>query len=112
MEYNKTSIELFMYDIIAIIDKGHKESVDEVEKQIDNNNISQYILKKYNNLTMIDLESSDTNKLTSQRIDDINRAYEYNLSYIMGNESRKFGITKEDNGLLLLVAVGIMILGS
>mgnify|MGYP001248589300 CR=1 FL=1 len=111
MDFNKTSIELFMYDLIAIIDKGHKENIEEVEKQIDNNNIAQYILGKYKDLTMINLESYYTNDLIKSRIEDINEAYLYNSDYVQGNESRKFGITKENNGLLLLVAIGTMIIG-
>ena len=111
MEFNKTSIELFMYDLISIIDKGYEESIEEVEKQIDIENIAQYILGKYKDLTMINLQSADTNNLTKSRIQDINNAYLFNNDYVMGNESRKFGITKENNGLLLLVAVGTMILG-
>lgn len=111
MSIEKKSIELFLYDLIAIIDKGYTETIEEIEKQIDENNIGQYILDKYKEITMLSLGDAKNNIIINDRINCINKAFWDSLSYISGNESRKLGIDNKENGLLLLVATGIMIMG-
>ena len=89
MEFvNATSIELFMYDVISIIDKGYKETIEEIENQIENRNIAQYIIEKYKDIVM--MENSDTNTLIKNRIITINDSYLDHLEYTNSNESSYF----------------------
>lgn len=93
-------IKGFAFDIIAIIANGGKEDISKVEEEIQESRIVNYIYNKYSDRTMITLDQN-----CPYDINEWNRQLSNYSGWVEGNESRKFGITKNDDGLLLLLGL-------
>ncbi|MCR2042627.1 hypothetical protein NSA23_00720 [Anaerosalibacter massiliensis] len=88
----------FVLDIIRLVDKGYKESKEDVKQAIEKENIVQYIVNKYSDEIEV-IESP----ILEKRIKEINQKYWGALGYI-----------KDDNindGLLYLIDTSVKILG-
>lgn len=93
-------LELLGYEIIALISKGKKETITEIEKQMENENVLHYIREKYAG----DLFNPFTDDM-QYNYSDWNKAFAKYSGWIEGNESRKYGVENEDEGLLLLLSL-------
>ncbi|MFQ9544982.1 MAG: hypothetical protein ACLR02_08200 [Clostridium sp.] len=92
-------INFFIMDIISIIDKGHIETVEKIEEEIFKKNVVNYICNKYSDIVEVPI---------NENIYDIakwNQELFGYSGYVEGNESSKYGIENNDNGLLLLLAL-------
>ncbi|BDR66990.1 hypothetical protein K144312032_12180 [Clostridium tetani] len=92
-------LKLLAYGIISLISNRYTETIEKVEEELDNNNLVTYLNKKYKNNFMVDFESSTYN------ICELNEYFQNYSEYIQGNESRKFGIVREEDGLLLIISL-------
>lgn len=93
-------IKNFAFDIIALIADGEKESIKDIEKEIKDNKIINYICNKYSNKMMLVLDENFPYDIEAWNQELLNYT-----SWVEGNESRKFGIIKKDDGLLLLLGL-------
>ena len=84
-------LELLGFEIIDLVSCGYKETISEIENQIENESIVQYIREKYKD--NMPYNYADWNKALAK----------YSV-WIRGQERRKYGIENEDDGLLLLLA--------
>ena len=92
-------LELLGFEIIDLVSCGYKEAISEIENQIENENIVQYIREKYkDNLSNTFSDNMPYNYA------DWNKALAKYSGWIRGRERRKYGIENEDDGLLLLLA--------
>lgn len=98
-------LKSFSFDLIAIIAHGNKEKISVIENEIENRNITNYLYSKYSNLMMIPLNNDCIYDLESW-----NRELSEYTGWVEGNESRKFGIINDDDGLLLLLGLVIDLL--
>lgn len=96
---NLKGIGLFVLEIIGLISSGEKEKVSDIEKHIDNNDVVEYIYNKYKNKFSIHFDGSTYSNSA------INKYFNNYSGYIEGNESRKYGIFNEEDGLLLIIAL-------
>lgn len=93
-------INLFAFEIIALVSAGHKETISEIVNHMLDNDLVNYIYEKYE-----DQFSVDFGKESVYDIESYNQFFFEISSYVNGNESRKYGIVNENDGLLLIVAV-------
>lgn len=94
----KTSIQLFIWEVIGLIDQGVNEPIESVNNAMSEGNIANYIYDKH---------GDKMQSLVEKRLNDINTEYFDISSYASGNEYRKFAVQDENNGLLLLVSIGL-----
>ncbi|WMJ81236.1 hypothetical protein RBU49_02990 [Clostridium sp. MB40-C1] len=92
-------IDVLAFEIIALISNGNTETITKVEEELDNNNLVTYLSTKYKENFMVDFVNG------AYDIEELNQYFADFSGYIQGNESRKFGITNENNGLLLIVGL-------
>ncbi len=93
-------INSFALEIIALISKGYKETIEEIENNMYKGNLVNYLYDKYEKHFDFDFGKNS--------IYDINLFNEFFFdmsSYVNGNEKRKYGIVNENDGLLLVVAI-------
>ena len=92
-------IGLFQLEVLHLISIGKKESIETIEKHIDDGNLFEYIFNKYRDefSTVFDNGTYDNEAL--------NLYFHNYIGYIQGNESRKYGIMNETDGLLLIPAL-------
>ena len=93
-------LQLFGLEIIALISQGKVETIEEIEKHIDNCDLVQYVRDKYHD-DMFNTFEEDC----PYNLDDWNKAFSEYSGYIQGNERRKYGICNDNEGLLLVVAL-------
>lgn len=92
-------LELLGFEIIDLLSCGYKETISEIENQIESESIVQYIREKYkDNLSNTFSDNMPYNYA------DWNKALAKYSGWIRGRERRKYGIENEDDGLLLLLA--------
>lgn len=92
-------LELLGFEIIDLVSCGYKETISEIENQIESESIVQYIREKYkDNLSNTFSDNMPYNYA------DWNKALAKYSGWIRGRERRKYGIENEDDGLLLLLA--------
>lgn len=92
-------LELLGFEIIDLVSCGYKETISEIENQIEIESIVQYIREKYkDNLSNTFSDNMPYNYA------DWNKALAKYSGWIRGRERRKYGIENEDDGLLLLLA--------
>lgn len=91
-------IKIFTFDLIHIISTGATETITRVEEEIDKQNIINYIFKKYADRVSMTYDDSCMYDLEAW-----NKELSDFSEWVKGNEARKFRITGENNGLLLLV---------
>ncbi len=83
----------------GLVSENCYETIKEIEKQIEEENIVEYIGKKYKDKVDFSLFNQDG----PYPPNEINRFFLNQHWYIHGNESRKFCVS--DNGLCLITAV-------
>lgn len=88
------------FDVLALIANGEKETIKKIEEEIAKNNITNYLHEKYSENMMIPLGKDCIYDLKAWNENFLNYS-----GWVEGNESRKFGITNEDDGLLLLLGL-------
>lgn len=93
-------IKGFAFDILALIASGERETIEKIEEEISNGNVTNYINEKYPDKMMIQL-----GKDCIYDLDAWNKNFTDYSGWVEGNESRKFGITNKDDGLLLLLGL-------
>ncbi len=102
---NLHGIKLFAFDIISILADGEKEEISKVEEEMSNGKIVNYIYEKYKEHMMLDLGPN-----SSYDIEAWNKHFSDLSGWIDGNESRKLGIQKKEDGLLMLLGLTIELL--
>lgn len=90
----------FGFDIIALIADGRKETITKIEDETCNGRIVNYIYSKHSDRMMLTIDES-----CPYDIENWNKQFSDYSGWVEGNESRKFGITNEDDGLLLLLGL-------
>lgn len=93
-------INMFALELVALVSQGCIETISDVEKHMYDNDLVYYIYDKYNDKFNVDFGRS-----SKYDIESYNQFFYDMSSYINGNESRKYGIVNENDGLLLIVAV-------
>lgn len=93
-------LKAFGFDIISIIADGKKETIAKIEEEISNSNIVNYIYSKYSDSMMLTLDEN-----SPYDIDNWNMQISDYSGWVEGNESGKFGIVKDNDGLLLLLGL-------
>ncbi len=93
-------INMFALEVVALISAGHKETISEVEKHMYDNDLVYFIYEKYE-----DSFETDFGRNSKYDIESYNQFFWDMSGYINGNESRKYGIINENDGLLLIIAV-------
>ena len=88
-------IGLFSLDILHLISIGKKESISEIEQHFDNGDVVEYLNKKYAADFMVKFDDHTYDNKA------INKYFSNYAGYISGNESGKYGIVNDDDGLLL-----------
>ncbi len=92
-------IKVFAFDLIHIISTGATETINKIEDEMDNENITNYIFSKY-----ADEVQMPYNDECIYDLDCWNEELSKYSCYIRGKEERKLGIINENDGLLLLLA--------
>lgn len=94
-----TGIGLFSLEILHLISSGARETLEDIEKHISDNDLVQYLNNKYDEEFFV--------KFDNQTYDNaqINKYFNNYDGYIQGNERRKYGIINKDDGLLLILAL-------
>lgn len=92
-------IGVFQLQILHLISIGANESFESIEKNIDENTLIEYIYNKYQDEFSIPFDNSLYDNET------LNQYFHDYTGYIQGNESRKYGIMNESDGLLLVLAL-------
>lgn len=100
-------IQIFGFELIALIAQGKTEDIDTIETQIENENIVRYIRDKYKNDMSNTFEED-----CPYNIDDWNKEFSEFSAYVKGNERRKWGIVNREDGLLLLLALTLELVSS
>lgn len=93
-------INMFALELITLISAGSKETITEIEKHMYDNDVVFYIYEKYQNKF-----SANFGRNSMYDIESYNQFFYDMSSYVNGNESRKYGIVNEHDGLLLIVAI-------
>lgn len=92
-------LDLLSLEIISLISNGKTETIAKVEEELDNNSLVTYLNKKYKEYFMVDFGSG------TYDINELNKYFQDYSGYVQGNESRKFGVVRNDDGLLLIIAL-------
>ncbi len=92
-------IGLFHLEVLHLISIGKQESIEAIEKAIDDGNLIEYIYNKYRSEFFVSFDNVVYDNET------LNSYFQNYSGYISGNESRKFGIMNDNDGLLLILAL-------
>ena len=92
-------IGLFQLEVIHLISIGKKESIADIEESLMNGNLIEYVFNKYKN----DFCVKFNNEIYDNKV--LNSYFTNYNGYIQGNESRKYGIMNDMDGLLLILAL-------
>lgn len=92
-------IDVLAFEIIALISNGYTETITKIEEELDNNNLVAYLNIKYRENFMVDFVNG------AYDIKELNQYFADYSGYIQGNESRKFGIFNENDGLLMVISL-------
>lgn len=92
-------IGFFQLEVLHLISIGKKESIETIEKHIDEGNLIEYIFNKYRDEFSIVFNNETYDN------EALNLFFQNYSGYVQGNESRKYGIMNETDGLLLILAL-------
>ena len=98
-ENTLAGLGLFSLEIIHLISLGKKEKINEIEQHFASNDVVQYLSQKYDEDFWVKF---DNNTYDNR---EINKFFNNYVGYIEGNESRKYGIMNDNDGLLLMLAL-------
>ena len=96
---NLKGLGLFMIGLVELVGSGVKESITTIEKHIDDNDIVEFLSQKYDDILSIKFDNSIYDNKA------INKYFSNYSGVVDGNESRKFGVSNEEDGVLLLIAL-------
>lgn len=98
-EKSLKGLGLFVENIVHLISIGKSETITDIEQHFEDKDVVEYLYHKYaeNFFTQFDN--------TTYSNENINNYYYNYFGYINGNESRKYGIMKENDGLLLIISL-------
>lgn len=92
-------LKILAYELIATISQGHTETITKVEEELGKNKLVSYLNEKYKEYWMVNFESGPYD------INELNNCFTELDGYVQGNESRKYGIVREEDGLLLMLSI-------
>lgn len=87
-------LSCFAFEVLYLISSGKKEKWGVIEEKISQNKLATYIVEKYGNEFSGDLD-----------LEQLNAIFANYAGCIDGVEDRKYGIKKEDDGLLVIIAL-------
>ena len=92
-------IGLFQLEVLHLISIGKQENIETIENHMSEGNIIEYIFNKYRDdfFVLFDNVVYDNKAL--------NTFFQDSCGCISGNESRKYGIMNETDGLLIILAL-------
>ena len=96
---NLNGIGLFTLTILHLISLGKSEPLGEVERHFKDKDLIEYLGDKYGD----DFYSIFTK--TTHSNEQFNQYFYTYANFIEGNENKKYGITGETDGLLLILAL-------
>lgn len=88
----------FSIEILHLISIGMKENISIIEKHFEQNNLVEYLSKKYEEIFFITFDNKTYDNT------QINKYFYNYAEYIKDNESR-YGIMNEEDGLLLILVL-------
>jgi len=94
-----TGLGFLSIEILHLISIGKKEKISVIEKHFEQNDLVEYLNQKYNNDFFVKFDNKTYDNT------QINKYFANYTGYIEGNESRKYGIMNEEDGLLLILAL-------
>ncbi|QNO13311.1 hypothetical protein HYG86_00210 [Alkalicella caledoniensis] len=94
-----TGLGLFVLEITALISAGKTVTIEEIEKHIDNEDVIEFITERFKESLNVDFINGIYD------VEGLNKYFGNYSGYINGNESRKYGIVKKNDGLLLLISL-------
>ncbi len=96
---NLKGIGLFQLEVLHLISIGKQENIETIEKHMEEGNLIEYIFNKYREhfFVLFDNFVYDNEAL--------NTYFQDSCGCIVGNESRKYGIMNETDGLLIILAL-------
>lgn len=100
MVHLKNALKYLGLVVNGLVDEGHFERVDEIETQMRNGNIMEYLISKYGKNVDFSPFRGGT-----YSIEELNRFFASYSGYIEGNEDKKYSVSK--NGLCLITALCI-----
>lgn len=98
-ENTLTGLGLFSLEILHLVSIGKSESIGEIEKHFEAMDLVEYLNNKYKEDFFISFDNSTYDN------NCINKYFCNYIGYIEGNESRKYGIVNDRDGLLLILAL-------
>lgn len=98
-ENTLTGLGLFSMEIIHLISIGICEDFHDIENRFKENNLVEYLGEKYDEYFYLKFDNSTYDNK------QINKYFNNYSGYIEGNESRKYGIMNDKDGLLLILAL-------
>ena len=101
MLHSKTlnGLGLFQLEILHLISIGKQESFETIENALEEGHLIEYIFEKYRNEFVVSFDNHVYNNET------LNSYFQSYSGYISGNETRKYRIMNENDGLLLILAL-------
>lgn len=100
------AVKYFGLYVNMLIDQGYVEVLEVIEKKMEEKKLVEYIGQKYKEL--VDFTPFDQNGPYS--ISDLNEKFNDFIPYVLGNEDRKFLVSK--NGLNLIMALSLEIIAN
>lgn len=94
-----TGLGFFAQEIIHLISMGKNESIEEIEKHFEINDVVEYIYQKYRESFSVIFDNSTYDN------SEINKYFNNFVGVVEGNEDRKYGIVNKNDGLLLILAL-------
>lgn len=90
---------IFQLEIVHLISAGKKESWVVIEQELGNGTLIEYLFNKYEREFSIPFDN------TLYKNDVLNEWFKNYDGYIQGNETRKYKVMNEDDGLLLVLSM-------
>lgn len=98
-ENTLTGLGLFSLEVIHLISLGESESIQEIERHIEKNDLIEFLNQKYDQFFFVKFDNSTYDNKA------LNKYFSNYSGYIEGNEGRKYGIMNDKDGLLLILAL-------
>ena len=93
-------IGLFALQVIGLVSAGKKETIAEIERHFESRDLVEYLYRKYAKHFYVSYDGDSPYDSAALNF------YFFNYcGYIEGNESRKYGIVNDNDGLLLIPAL-------
>ena len=100
---NKSSLKgigIFASELVHLVSIGKKETIDAIEEHISKGDVVDYLYTKYKRDFSISFSFDSPYDISA-----LNKYFHNFDSVVDGEERRKYGIEKQTDGLLLLIAI-------